>query len=77
MHARRAVLRPADVQTSGVELDLMPLQITELGSPEAVTVGDQDHARVPMAPAASLPSRRHQLLDLGCCEVPSVRYLAD
>ena len=44
------------------QLDLRPLQIAQLGRPQAVAV---DHSRVPMAVAAGLPSGRHQALDLG------------
>src|SRR5262249_47196048 len=48
----------------GRELDLRPLEIAQLGSPQAVPVTDQDHRRVPMAPAARSPGCSHQPLDL-------------
>src|SRR5262245_3917885 len=38
VNAWRAALGPADVQTAGIELDLMPLQIAHLRSSEAVTI---------------------------------------
>ena len=47
------------------QLDLRPLQIAQLGRPQAVAIADQDHSRVPMAVAAGLPGGRHQALDLG------------
>src|SRR5262249_47396361 len=62
---RRAVLRPADVEAAGGQLDLRPLQIAQLGRPQAVAIADQDHGCVPMAVAAGLPGGRHQALDLG------------
>jgi hypothetical protein len=52
--ARRAVLDPADVEQRAVEVDQVPTQIADLGGPEAVPVGEQDHGRVTMAvPVAS------------------------
>src|SRR5262249_2009713 len=50
---------------AGGQLDLRPLQIAQLGCPQAVAIADQDHSRVPMAVAAGLPGGRHQALDLG------------
>src|SRR5262245_49728679 len=64
MHARRAVLGPADVQPTRIQLHLRPLQIAQLGRPQAVAIADQDHGCVPMAVAAGLPGGRHQALDL-------------
>src|SRR5262245_55527382 len=62
---RRAVLRPADVEPAGGRLNLRPLQIAQLGRPQAVAIADQDHSRVPMAVATGLFGGRHQPLDLG------------
>jgi len=36
MHTRRTILGPADVHAAGVKLDLMPLQIAQLGGPKAI-----------------------------------------
>jgi hypothetical protein len=47
-----------------LRLDMTPLQIAQLGSPEAVPVADQDHGGVPMATAALRPGCCHQPLDL-------------
>jgi hypothetical protein len=69
MHARRAVLGPADVQAARIQLNLRPLQIAQLAGPQTVPVADQDHGRVAMAPAAALPGRRHQALDLSGSEI--------
>jgi hypothetical protein len=38
---RRAVLRSADVQPAGGQLDLRPLQIAQFGRPQAVAVAEQ------------------------------------
>jgi len=43
----------------------LPLQIAQLGRPQAVAIADQDHGCVPMAVPARLPGGRHQALDLG------------
>ena len=44
MNAGRAPLGPADMQAAGTELDLVPLQVADLGGPKTVPVGDQDVA---------------------------------
>jgi hypothetical protein len=36
------------VQPAGVDLDLVPLQIAQLGGSKPVAVGQQDHGGVPM-----------------------------
>src|SRR5262245_45035106 len=69
MHGRRALFAPADVQPAGVDLDLVPLQIAQLGSSKPVAVGQQDHGGVPVAIAAVLARGLHELLDLAACEV--------
>jgi hypothetical protein len=61
--ARRAVLDPADVQDGGAKLDLIPTQVAQLGSPEPMTEGDQDHGRVPV-PVPVGHGGFHQGLDL-------------
>jgi hypothetical protein len=38
MDARGAVLGPTDVQAASIEFDLMPLQIAQLGRPQAVAM---------------------------------------
>jgi hypothetical protein len=50
MRRRRAPLRPADGQRAGVEVDLVPAEIDQLGHPESVPIGHEDHGRVPVAP---------------------------
>src|SRR5438105_2816667 len=60
---RGAILRPADVQAACGELHLLPLQIAQLRSPKSMSVADQDHGRIPMAPAAAVPGRRHQAVN--------------
>jgi hypothetical protein len=49
---------------SDIQLDLMPLQVADLGSPKTVPVGDQDHGGVAM-PVATVLGRVHEPLDLG------------
>ncbi len=63
MQARRPALAPAHMQPTGIELNLVSLQIANLGSPQSVTVGDQDHGRVTMpVPARLAPAGLgHQL----------------
>src|SRR6266699_5833156 len=46
MDTRRPVLGPADMQSTRRQLDLRPLKVAQLGSPETVAVADQDHGCV-------------------------------
>src|SRR5258707_11037438 len=69
MHRRRAPFAPADVQTAGVQLDLVPLQIAQLGSSKPMPVGQQDHGGVPMPVATVLASGFDELLDLAAGEI--------
>ena len=62
INTRRPVFGPADMQSTRRRLDLRPLEVAQLGSPETVAVADQDHGCV-MAPAAALPGGGHQPLD--------------
>src|SRR5215469_7253472 len=65
MYRGLAVLRPADVQRRiAAPLDLRPLQIGDLDSPQAVPEGNQDQRSVPVAVAPQLGGG-DQLLDLG------------
>ena len=57
MYAGNAVLDAVNVQAALGQLDLLPLQIADLGGPQAVPIGDQDHCRVAMAVATILASR--------------------
>src|SRR5215472_9614745 len=64
MHRGLAVLRPADVQCRiAAPLDLRPLQIGDLDSPQAVPEGNQDQRSVSVAVAPQLGGG-DQLLDL-------------
>jgi hypothetical protein len=42
MNARRPSFAPADMQTPGAKLHLVPLQIADLGSSQTMPVSDQD-----------------------------------
>ena len=68
MGAWGALLDPADVQGGRSELHLIPAQVHQLGGPQAVPVGHQDHGGVPVAPAVALGGV-HQPLDLGLGQV--------
>src|SRR3974390_966192 len=68
MAAGGALFDPADVQDGRFELNLIPTQVNELGSPQPVPVGQQNHHTVPVTPSVSL-GRGYQPLDLGLCEV--------
>src|SRR5262245_50937095 len=65
----RALFAPTDVQPAGVDLELVPLQIAQLGSSKPVAVGEQDHGRVAMPVTTVLASGLHELLDLAAGEV--------
>src|SRR6516165_1231117 len=68
MGARGAVLRTGDRQRCGLEINLGPLQITQLAGPETVAIGDEDHGRVAMGLAIAL-APFDQPLDLGLGQV--------
>src|SRR5262249_23968374 len=59
-----ALFAPSDLQPAGVDLDLVPLQIAQLGSSKPVAVGQQDHGRVAMPVTTVLASGLDELLDL-------------
>ena len=61
-------LDPADVQGGRVELDLIPAQVHQLGRPQAMPVGHQDHGGVAVAIAVVFGGL-HQPLDLGLGQV--------
>jgi hypothetical protein len=51
------------VEHRAVEVDLVPAEVADLGSPQPVSVGEEDHRRVTMA-VAVFPGGRKQGLDL-------------
>jgi hypothetical protein len=63
MRARGAVLDPADVEHGAVEVDLVPTEVADLGRPQAVPAGQQDHGGIAMALPVAL-GRLDQLPDL-------------
>jgi len=63
-----------NVQAALGQLDLLPLQVADLGGPQAVAVGDQDHGRIPMPVAAMLSGAVHQPLNLALGEVAPLDY---
>ena len=54
MYAGDSVLDTVNVQAALGQLDLLPLQVADLGGPQTVAIGDQDHGRVAMPIAAVL-----------------------
>jgi hypothetical protein len=46
MHGRRPVLDTVNVEAPLTQLDLMPLQIADLGGSQAMAVGGQNHGGV-------------------------------
>src|SRR5215467_9130396 len=69
VHTWDSVLDPVNVQAALGQLDLLPLQVADLGGPQTVAVGHQDHGRVAMPIAAMLSGAVHQPLDLALGEV--------
>ena len=60
-----------NVEAALGQLDLLPLQVADLGGPQTVSIGHQDHGRVAM-PIAAMPSGAvHQALDLALGEIVS------
>jgi hypothetical protein len=51
-----------------IEAHLVPAQVANLGRPEPVPKGDQDHGRIPMTVAVSLRGL-DQGVDLAGCQV--------
>ena len=68
MDGRRAALGPIDVQPAVAEVDRIPPQRHQLGRPQAVPVGEQDHGGVAVAVAIE-PGRRDQPGDLSVGQV--------
>src|SRR6266849_6999712 len=54
MGARGAVLDPPHVEHRAIEVDLVPAQVTDLGRPQPVAEGHQDHGGIPVAVAVAL-----------------------
>src|SRR5215475_689186 len=69
MYAGNPVLDPVNVEAALGQFDLLPLQVADLGGPQTVATGDQDHGRVAMPIAAVLAGAVHQPLDLALGEV--------
>jgi hypothetical protein len=68
MDAWGALLDPADVEGGRPEVNLIPPQVHQFRSSQAVPVGHQNHCRVPVA----VPVARgglHQPFDLGLRQV--------
>ena len=68
MDPRRAVLDAADIDSRGIEVDLLPADIDQLAHPQRMPEGHEDQQPVPSRVAA-VASRRQQLLDLSLGQV--------
>lgn len=68
MGAGRALLDPAHVEGGSGKVHLIPAQVHQLGSPQAMAVGHQDHGGVAVAPAVALGGF-HELFQLGFRQV--------
>jgi hypothetical protein len=63
------------VEAASGQLDLRPLEVAQLGCPQAMAVAEQDHGGIAMGMAARLPRGHHQPLDFGRRQV-QVQVLA-
>jgi hypothetical protein len=63
MRARGAVLDPADMEHAAFEIDLIPTKVADLGRPQPVPEGEQDHGGVAVTVPVAL-GRLDQLPDL-------------
>src|SRR5215467_2588258 len=72
MYAGNAVLDAVNVQAALGQIDLLPLQVADLGGPQTVPIGGQDHGRVAMPITAVLTRAVHQALDLALGEIVSL-----
>jgi len=72
MYAGNPVLDAVNVKAALRQFDLLPLQVADLGGPQTVAVGDQDHGRVAMPIAVVLTRAVHQALDLALGEIASL-----
>ena len=64
MDAWRAVLGPADINSRGIKMDLLPANVDQLAHPERMPERHQDQQPI-AARIAALASSSQQLLDLG------------
>src|SRR5262245_39412540 len=68
MHTSCPALGSTNVQATGGEVDIVPVQSHKLAGPQAMPVGNQDGGGVPVAPAVA-PRGIHQLLNLPLGEI--------
>jgi hypothetical protein len=58
MDAWRSMLGSADMQSTSIKLDLMPLQVAGLACSQSMAIGDQDHGCVAVSVTAELAGPR-------------------
>ena len=71
MNARDPTFCAMDVHPAFGQLDLMPLQVTDLRGPKPMTIGYQHHRRIAVAMTAVLAGAVHQPLDFFPSQVPA------
>lgn len=69
MRRRDPVLRSADVQQGGGQIDLFPPQANELRHPEAMPIGQKEERRIPGAVPARLSGGLDEPFGLGRGEI--------
>ncbi len=72
----QSVLDPADMQEPLSEVYLLPLEMTQLRSSQAMTVGHQDHGGVTVAVTAPFPGDVDQVVDFAVGEVLALSSVA-
>ena len=68
MRAGCTLLGPADVQRGRPKVDLIPSKVHQLGNPQAMSVGHEDHRSIPVAVAVARGGL-HEPLDLGLGQI--------
>ena len=70
VHGGLAALAPDDMELGALPVDLIPAEHAELGDPEAVQVGAEDHGGVAVrVPTTPPPGGLHEPLDLVVGEI--------
>jgi hypothetical protein len=68
MCTRLSILDPANVQSGGIEIDLLPAQVDNFGCPQAMPIGNEDHRRVSVTVSVAFRCL-NELLNLGLGQV--------
>src|ERR1019366_7973323 len=68
MCTRLSILDPANVQSGGIEIALLPAQVDNFGCPQAMPILNEDHRRISVAVSVALRGL-DELLNLGFGQV--------